>query len=74
MLGTVLILLGVALASGSIISGYYFVSTQCAIQDTCQDGFIKLLSGMMIADEGIFFWLAWVIAVFLIWGGIRLRA
>lgn len=76
MLGILMIVVGLLLTAGSIAVGYYVVSLGCAMSGAsgCQASAIELISELMIADEGIFFWLAWVIGVFLIWGGMRLRA
>ena len=75
MLGTTMIVMGVALAAGSIVAGYYLISAGCATGSAsgCQASAIELISELMISNEGLFFWLAWVVGVFLIWAGIRLR-
>ena len=64
-----LFILGAVLAAGLIITG------DCEIPGTpsCQDNIIDALSALMIADSGILFWLAWVIGIFLVWGGMRLK-
>ena len=76
MLGTLLIIMGIVLTAGSIGVGYYLISLRCSMEGAagCQASLVKLISDLMIANEGIFFWLAWVIGIFLIWGGMRLRA
>lgn len=75
MLGLFMILAGVTLTLGSLLAGYYVISSRCSLEGApgCDAGVIELISGLMIADEGIFFWLAWVVGVFLIWGGMRMR-
>lgn len=75
MLGLFMIIAGAALTLGSLLVGYYVISLRCASEGAsgCDAGIIELISGLMIADTGIFFWLAWVVGVFLIWGGMRLR-
>lgn len=72
MLGTTMIAIGVLLAVGSIGVGYYLITAGCSVG--CDAGTVKLISALMISDEGIFFWLAWVAGIFLVWGGSRLRA
>ncbi|NYT22965.1 hypothetical protein H0A73_05075 [Alcaligenaceae bacterium] len=76
MLGTTMIVMGMILAVGSIVAGYYLISVGCATgaASGCQAGAIELISGLMISNEGIFFWLAWVGGIFLIWGGVRVKA
>jgi len=76
MLGTILIMMGVALAAGSIVAGYYFISLACTTNSAsgCQASAIDLISELMISNEGIFFWAAWVVGLFLVWGGMHLRA
>lgn len=75
MTGTLMIVAGTILTIGSVITGYYFISHGCSLEGAsgCQASTAKLISELMISDSGIFFWLAWVIGIFLIWGGIRLR-
>lgn len=70
-----MIIAGAVLTVGAILAGYYVVSLGCAMDGAsgCEASAIELISGLMIADEGIFFWLAWVVGIFLIWGGMRLR-
>lgn len=76
MLGSLMIIAGLLLTIGAVLTGYRLGSSACVPEDNvgCPTGFIERLSAMMIADEGIFFWLAWVAGIFLIWGGMRLRA
>lgn len=75
MTGTLMIVAGAILTIGSVITGYYVISQGCALEGAsgCEASTARLISDLMIADTGIFFWMAWVIGVFLIWGGIRLR-
>lgn len=72
MLGTTMMVIGVVLCAGSIGVGYYLISAGCTIG--CDASTAKLISALMISDEGIFFWLAWVAGVFLVWGGSRIKA
>jgi len=76
MIGTTMIVMGIALAAGSIVAGYLIISQDCAIDGApgCDAGIIELISRLMISDTGLFFWLAWVAGVFLIWGGVRFRS
>lgn len=75
MLGTIMIVAGLALFAGSLVTGYLLAFKGCAPGEApeCEAGSARLISDLMISDIGIFFWLAWVIGVFLIWGGLRLR-
>jgi len=75
MLGTIMIVAGLVLIAGSLVTGYLFAFGRCDIGAAtgCEAGSARLISDLMISDIGIFFWLAWVIGVFLIWGGLRLR-
>ena len=72
MLGITMIAIGALLAAGSVGVGYYLITAGCGVG--CDAGAAKLISALMISDQGIFFWLAWVAGIFLIWGGSRLRA
>lgn len=72
MLGNTMIAIGVLLIAGSSAIGYYLITAGCSVG--CDADAAKRISALMIADEGIFFWLAWVAGVFLIWGGSRQRA
>ncbi|MFA7670423.1 MAG: hypothetical protein WCX93_13850 [Burkholderiaceae bacterium] len=76
MLGTLFILLGAGLIAGMLVAGYYLASLACAASGAngCDKSILELISGLMIANEGILLWAAWVIGIFLIWGGMRLRA
>lgn len=76
MLGTLLIILGVGLIAGMFVAGYHLAALECASSGThgCDKNILELISGLMIANEGILLWAAWVIGIFLIWGGMRLRA
>ncbi len=75
MLGSLMIITGLVLMVGALFTGYQLSGRECGPESApgCPAGFIERLSAMMIADEGIFFWLAWVAGIFLIWGGLRLR-
>lgn len=70
-----MIIAGAVLILGAVLAGYYVISLRCAMDGAsgCEAGVIELISGLMIADDGIFFWLAWVVGIFLIWGGMRVR-
>lgn len=67
-----MIVIGSLLALGSLALAYHLISLACPAG--CETSLIRLISDMMIADKGIIFWLAWVSAVFLIWGGTRLKS
>lgn len=74
MIGMLLIIGGVALVVASAVGGYVFIANRCGTTGApaCDADASALLSHLMIADEGLLLWLAWVVAVFLIWGGARL--
>jgi len=76
MLGTLLIVAGSILAIGSIVSAFYLVSLGCSMGGAsgCDRDGIDLLAELMASNDGLLFWAAWVIGLFLIWGGMRLRA
>lgn len=76
MTGVILILCGLVLIAATSVAGYLFLAARCGLPDApaCNADFSALISYLMIANEGLLFWLAWVFAVFMIWGGVRLRA
>lgn len=75
MPGNLMILAGALLIIGSIAAGFYQISIKCSQADPsgCEESVVDLISALMIANEGIFFWLAWVAGIFLIWGGMRAK-
>ena len=76
MAGTLLILIGALLIAAMFAGGYHLASLNCA-PDTvfsCDKSALKIVSELMIANEGLLLWAAWVAGVFLVWGGVRLRA
>lgn len=75
MLGTILIAMGVFLLIGTVVAAYWLISLGCAMGGAsgCEAGTVELLSDLMISNEGIFFWAAWVVGVFLVWGGMQLK-
>lgn len=76
MLRKLMILAGTAFILGALIAGGYVISLGCNTPDAagCHDNLIDSIAALMIADSGILFWLAWVIGIFLIWGGMRIRS
>lgn len=76
MLGTLLIVLGALLIVGSIVAGYYvaFIACTTAIASGCQDNAIDSIAQLMISNQGMLYWLAWVVGIYLIWGGVRLQS
>ena len=76
MLGTILIVLGAILIVGSIVVGYYvaFIACATAIASGCQDNAIDSIAQLMISNQGMLYWLAWVVGIYLIWGGVRLQS
>lgn len=76
MAGNLLILIGALLIVTMFAGGYHLASLNCAPESlfSCDKGALKIVSELMIANEGLLLWAAWVAGVFLIWGGVRLRA
>ena len=76
MLGNLLILMGVISIAGMFAGGYQLAALHCAKEGAagCDRSFLETISALMIADEGLLLWAAWVVGVFLVWGGLRLRA
>ncbi len=76
MSGTLLLVLGAALLVASVAAGYWAIEASCAAGNAvmCEAGIIDQIGQLMISDAGLLFWLAWVAGIFLIWGGMRLKA
>lgn len=75
MLGIIMLATGSVLMAGALVTGYHAAISACSRDAAggCQESFIRLMSDLMISDSGILYWLAWVIGIFLIWGGMRMK-
>lgn len=75
-LGTILILLGVNLAVGSLALAFYLASYGCAMgaaDGTCKQGAVGLFLVLMRSSGGMVFWLVVAVGALLVWKGWRLR-
>lgn len=75
MLASLMALAGAICILGAVLAAGVVITQDCQTPGTpsCQDNIIDALSALMTADSGIVFWLAWVVGIFLIWGGMRLK-
>ncbi len=74
--GTILILLGVNLAVGSLALAFYLAFFGCAMgaaDGTCKQGASAVFIALMSSSSGIVFWVAVVVGALLVWKGWRLR-
>jgi len=68
-------LAGALFILAAVLAAGLLITRDCEIPGTpsCQNNIIDALSALMIADSGILVWLAWVVGIFLVWGGMRLK-
>ncbi|MFA7679631.1 MAG: hypothetical protein WCY07_05740 [Pigmentiphaga sp.] len=74
--GSILILLGVNLAVGSLALAFYLASFGCAMgaaDGTCKQGAVGLFLELMSSSGGIVFWVVAVAGALLAWKGWQLR-